>query len=305
MVVDYRPIEKLLTEKAKQCPPFADERCTGLGAGATVGSGYWRTDVRGALVWASWQIMQRDAKVTHYMWNFIDLIEGHQLQLTNNADKSRTFVAIYMHDNRLLHLRRHGTEPATRRPASSAVTGLRRQGRQRRSLYRLLRQRLPAAPARAGGSRCWPGARAGEVTGGGDDESEPPSGDCEFAVLVRVMRDRSRAPRITRMETTADNFIDLQGTVKEVHLLNPHSWVYLDVRNTSGSRRRGRSRRRTGSVSNASVSPSDTVKPGETVKVRCHPLRDGSRGCLLGFLKTKDGEVKDWDGNRLPIPADF
>jgi hypothetical protein len=100
-VVDYRPIEKLLTEKAKQCPPFADERCTGFGAGAIVGSGYWKTDIRGALVWASWQIMQRDAKVTHYMWNFIDLIEGHQLQLTNNKDKSRTFVAIYMHDNRL------------------------------------------------------------------------------------------------------------------------------------------------------------------------------------------------------------
>jgi len=100
-VVDYRPIEELLTDKAKQCPPFADERCTGFGAGAIVGSGYWKTDIRGALVWASWQIMQRDAKVTHYMWNFIDLVEGHQLQLTNNADTSRTFVAIYMHDNRL------------------------------------------------------------------------------------------------------------------------------------------------------------------------------------------------------------
>jgi hypothetical protein len=110
MVVDYRPIEKLLTDKAKQCPPFADERCTGFGAGAIVGSGYWRTDIRGALVWASWQIMQRDAKVTHYMWNFIDLIEGHQLQLTNNADKSSTFVAIYMHDNRLYLS--EGTVPA-------------------------------------------------------------------------------------------------------------------------------------------------------------------------------------------------
>jgi hypothetical protein len=100
-VVDYRGIEKLLTEKSKTCPPFADERCTGIGAGAAVGFGYWKTDIRGALVWASWQFMQRDAKVTHYLWNFIDLVEGHQLQLTNNADKSRTFVAIYMHDNRL------------------------------------------------------------------------------------------------------------------------------------------------------------------------------------------------------------
>jgi len=100
-VVDYRGIEKQLTEKSKQCPPFADERCTGGDFGAAVGFGYWKTDIRAALVWASWQFMQRDAKVTHYMWNFIDLVEGHQLQLTNNADKSRTFVAIYMHDNRL------------------------------------------------------------------------------------------------------------------------------------------------------------------------------------------------------------
>ena len=109
-VVDYRPIEKILTEKAKKCPPFADERCTGFGAGAAVGSGYWKTDIRGALVWASWQFMQRDVKVTHYMWNFVDLVEGHQLQLTNNADRSRTFVSIYMHDNRLYIM--EGTVPA-------------------------------------------------------------------------------------------------------------------------------------------------------------------------------------------------
>jgi len=109
MVVDYRPIEQILTDKAKKCPPFADERCTGIGAGAAVGFGYWKTDIRGALVWASWQFMQRDVKVTHYMWNFIDLVEGHQLQLTSNADRSRTFVAVYMHDNRLYIM--EGTVP--------------------------------------------------------------------------------------------------------------------------------------------------------------------------------------------------
>lgn len=108
-VVDYRPVEELLTAKAEDCPAFADERCTGFGTGAIVGSGYWRTDLRGALVWASWQFMQRDADVTHYMWNFIDLVEGHQLQLTNRADESRTFVAIYMHEDRLYIL--EGTVP--------------------------------------------------------------------------------------------------------------------------------------------------------------------------------------------------
>ena len=34
-------------------------------------------------------------------------------------------------------------------------------------------------------------------------------------------------------------------------------------------------------------------------------LRDGSRGCLLGFVKTKDGTVRDWDGTNLPVPPDF
>ena len=33
------------------------------------------------------------------------------------------------------------------------------------------------------------------------------------------------------------------------------------------------------------------IKPGDQIKVRCHVLRDGSRGCLLGFLKARDGSV--------------
>ena len=47
------------------------------------------------------------------------------------------------------------------------------------------------------------------------------------------------------------------------------------------------------------------IKPGDTVKARCHPLRDGSAGCLLGFLKASDGSVKDWDGGNAPAPTDF
>jgi hypothetical protein len=95
-VVDYNQAQRILTEKAKNCPVGA-ETC----AGAPGNEGYSRNDVRGALVYASWQFLQRDAVVTHYMWNAIDRVEGHQLQLTNNADKSRTFASIYMHENRL------------------------------------------------------------------------------------------------------------------------------------------------------------------------------------------------------------
>ncbi len=66
-----------------------------------VGPGYATQDIRGALVYASFKYLQRDAKVTEYLWNWQDLIEGHQLQLTNNADQSRTFVFITMHENKL------------------------------------------------------------------------------------------------------------------------------------------------------------------------------------------------------------
>jgi hypothetical protein len=105
-VVDYNPIERILTEKSKSCPVGA-EPCIGGGAG---GPGHWKSDLRGALIYASWQFMQRDAKLTSYVWNFVDLVEGHQLQLTNNADKSRTFVGIYMHENKLYMI--EGTVPA-------------------------------------------------------------------------------------------------------------------------------------------------------------------------------------------------
>jgi len=97
-VADYNQTQRLLTEKAKACPAGA-EPCRG-GGGAT-GEGYWRVDVRGAITYATWKVMQRDARVTHLMWNFMDLVEGHQLQLTNTADKSRTFASIYMHENKL------------------------------------------------------------------------------------------------------------------------------------------------------------------------------------------------------------
>jgi hypothetical protein len=103
----------------------------------------------------------------------------------------------------------------------------------------------------------------------------------------------------------ADTFTDIEGVVKEVHLMNPHSWIYLEVKGPNGQPLKW-------SLEASSVIQlerigvtRDYIKPGDTIKARCHPLRDGSRGCLLGFVKGKDGSVKDWDSNNLPIPADF
>jgi hypothetical protein len=103
----------------------------------------------------------------------------------------------------------------------------------------------------------------------------------------------------------ADTFTDLEGTIKEVHLVNPHSWVYLEVKDAKGEALLWALEATSITGLQRIGVTKDTVKTGDRIKARCHPLRDGSRGCLLGFVKTSDGTVKDWDGNNLPIPADF
>ncbi len=102
-----------------------------------------------------------------------------------------------------------------------------------------------------------------------------------------------------------DSFIDLQGVVKELHLVVPHSWVYLEVKDANGEPQVW-ALEATGRAGLEKVGVTrDSIKPGDTVKARCHQLRDGTNGCLLGFLKAKDGTVKDWDGNEASLPANF
>jgi len=111
LVADYNGIEKMGMERAAKCPPGA-ETCRGQGGGALVnviGPGYSTQDIRGALVYASFKFIQRDAKITHYVWNWEDLVEGHEIHLTNNADQSRTLAFIAMHQNKLYVM--EGTVP--------------------------------------------------------------------------------------------------------------------------------------------------------------------------------------------------
>ena len=35
----------------------------------------------------------------------------------------------------------------------------------------------------------------------------------------------------------------------------------------------------------------EDVKMGDTIKVRCHVLRDGARACLLGFVTPMHGDA--------------
>ena len=94
----------------------------------------------------------------------------------------------------------------------------------------------------------------------------------------------------------------LEGTVKEVHLVVPHSWIYLDVKDTKGE---------TTTWALEAAGPNEImrngvkredVKVGDKIKVRCHLLRDGTNGCLLGFITPDHGDMarghgveREWD----------
>lgn len=102
----------------------------------------------------------------------------------------------------------------------------------------------------------------------------------------------------------AAEFTDVEGVVREVHLINPHSWIYLDVEAADGTEIWALEAASRNFLERIGIEDGD-LAPGAPIKVRCHPLRDGSRGCLLGFVKTPDGTVTDWDGTNLPIPGDL
>src|SRR4030095_17264268 len=71
MVVDYNPVERLLVEKSKSVPA-GTETCQGIG---DWGLGYWKNDMRGAIVYATAKFLQRDVKVTHLMWNSQQVVQ--------------------------------------------------------------------------------------------------------------------------------------------------------------------------------------------------------------------------------------
>src|SRR6266850_5788253 len=102
-----------------------------------------------------------------------------------------------------------------------------------------------------------------------------------------------------------DTYTNIEGVVKELHLVVPHSWVYMEVKDAKAEPQvwileaiGWPTLQRIG------VTP-DYLKVGDPVKARCFPLRDGSHGCRLGFIKAKDRSVKNWNADDTPAPSDF
>ncbi len=98
-VIDYTSLEQQGIERSETCPP-GNAQCR-ADAGPVIGHGYWKQDERGAILYATFTILQRDATLTSLAWEWQDRVEGHSIHLTNNVDGSRTFAHVAMHQNKL------------------------------------------------------------------------------------------------------------------------------------------------------------------------------------------------------------
>ena len=88
-VIDYANVQETHAERLEGCRAYPN-----------LCNNPWLSELRGALDYAAWSFLQRDANVTHYAYYYSERVEGRRIQLTN-ADQSRTFAAIHMHENRL------------------------------------------------------------------------------------------------------------------------------------------------------------------------------------------------------------
>ena len=92
------------------------------------------------------------------------------------------------------------------------------------------------------------------------------------------------------------NWPEIEGTVRQVILISPHSVVYLDVTDESGDVAIWtlEAASPTGIFANGVLR--EDLRAGDRIKARCHLDRDGSNGGLLGFITPMHGDVERGHG---------
>jgi hypothetical protein len=91
------------------------------------------------------------------------------------------------------------------------------------------------------------------------------------------------------------NYTELEGTVARVIWLNPHVWIHLNVDDGNGATE-------VWALEGGSIHEimrhgwkKDSLQNGDRISVRCHALRDGAKGCLLGYVTLEGGEERVFD----------
>lgn len=85
--------------------------------------------------------------------------------------------------------------------------------------------------------------------------------------------------------------VEIDGTVAQMEWSNPHCWLFVQTGAAPGAEAGyGFEMTSVGEMTRRGWKK-NAVKPGDRVKVRYHPLRDGRSGGLMMAVITADGRV--------------
>lgn len=91
----------------------------------------------------------------------------------------------------------------------------------------------------------------------------------------------------------------MEGVVKVIVFIAPHSIVHLDVKNAKGETKTWALEATNPQTIFLKGLKREDVRVGDPIKVRCHVLRDGNPGCLLGFVTPMHGDKTRGHGVEL------
>ncbi|MSO30338.1 MAG: hypothetical protein EXQ48_05250 [Acidobacteria bacterium] len=122
------------------------------------------------------------------------------------------------------------------------------------------------------------------------------------AVLCVVVLGTAASAHHSHNNYDVAKWTPLEGTVTEVHWLVPHSWIYLEITNEKGEKATWALEAANPTSIMENGVTKQHVLAGDHIKVRCHLLRDGQEGCLLGFVTPMHGDAarghgveREWD----------
>lgn len=85
--------------------------------------------------------------------------------------------------------------------------------------------------------------------------------------------------------------LTLTGTVKEFDWINPHSWIYIVVKNSAGVPEEWSFEMGAPGQLSSKGWTKDAVKVGDLVTVVAHPMKDGSHGGNEITVKLPNGTI--------------
>jgi|TARA_B110000483_G_scaffold145435_1_gene173551 hypothetical protein len=88
------------------------------------------------------------------------------------------------------------------------------------------------------------------------------------------------------------NYTHIEGTVLAVIWLNPHIWLHIETEEGETWALEGGSIQ---AVANGGGWSEGEISSGNRLSARCHAQRDGSNGCLLGYITLEGEEERVFD----------